>query len=44
MRTIGLIVKTETVKNTPKNKENNGAKKTKSDNKKKCNSSDDPTS
>lgn len=44
MRTIGLLIKTETVKQTPKNKENNGVKKTKSETKKRSNSSSNPTS
>jgi hypothetical protein len=43
MRTIGLTIKTDSVKQTPKNSENNGAKKTKSENKKKCNSTNNPT-
>lgn len=44
MRTIGLLIKTEPVKQTPKNKENNGAKTTKSDTKKRSNSSENPAS
>lgn len=44
MRTIGLLVKTEDVKQTPKNKTTNGVKKTKSEPKTKSDSSDNPTS
>lgn len=44
MRTIGLIVKTEPVKEAPKSVKNSGAKKTKSENKKRVNSSDSPAS
>ena len=44
MKTIGLLVKSETVKQAPKNKENNGVKKTKTDTKKKVDMSENPTS